>query len=325
MIIARSPLRVTFGGGGTDLPSYYSKHGGFLVAAAIDKYVYVSIHQTFFDHMCIRYSKIEHVKELSEIHHPIVREALRLVGINEINLEISSFADIPAGTGLGSSGSFTTALLRSLYTYQHKTVQPRDIAELACKIEIELLNEPIGKQDQYAAAVGGITAFEFLPSGEVKIRPLNIRPRTLEQLEDNLIMFSTGTMRSASEILKVQDQQSKQDDPAMIENLHRVKALGMQSCAALEDGDLHAFGELMHQHWVNKKKRSGGMSNGDIDKWYDRAMESGAIGGKLIGAGGGGFLMFYTENPAKLREAMAEFGLWELRFNFDFQGTRLLL
>jgi D-glycero-alpha-D-manno-heptose-7-phosphate kinase len=325
MIIARSPLRVTFGGGGTDLPSYCLKHGGFLVAAAIDKYVYVSIHRTFLKQMVIRYSKIESVQEIEEIHHPIVREALRLAEIRDINLEITSMADIPAGTGLGSSGSFTTALLKALYSFQRKTVQPRDLAELASHIEIDLLQEPIGKQDQYIAAIGGITAFEFHQDGTVDIRPLALSQRTLELLEDNLVLFATGTMRAASEILQVQDQRSKQDDPAMIDNLHLIKDLGYRSCRALESGDLAQFGRLMDEHWREKKKRAEKMSSSDIDRWYNHAMDNGALGGKLIGAGGGGFLMFYSEEPERLRNAMSKLGLFELRFSFDFQGCRLLL
>jgi D-glycero-alpha-D-manno-heptose-7-phosphate kinase len=325
MIITRSPLRISLGGGGTDLPSYYRRHSGFLIAAAIDKYVYITLHQTFVQELIVKYSRLERVKTVGEVQHPIVREALRLVGIEEPNLEIASMADIPAGTGLGSSGSFTTALLKALHAHRKNLVHPRELAEQACHIEIDLLGEPIGKQDQYIAAFGGLTCFQFLPNGQVEASPLKLDTETLYNLEDNLLLFFTGYSRSASHILKEQDDKSKGREQSMVDNLHFVKELGYQSKEALECGDLRRFGELMKVHWDHKKQRSGAMSNEDIDRWYGLAMENGALGGKLIGAGGGGFLMFYTEDKARLRHALGQSGLREVRFRFDFEGTKVVI
>lgn len=325
MLITRSPLRITLGGGGTDLPSYYEHHTGFLVAAAIDKYVYITLHHTFSQELIIKYSKLERAQTLDEIEHPIVREALKLVLGNAASLEITSMADIPAGTGLGSSGSFTTALLKALHAHQKNLVHPSELAEQACDIELNRLHEPIGKQDQYIAAYGGITCFKFLPGGRVEAWPLKISEETLYNLEDNLLLFFTGYSRSASKILKEQDDKSKIADQSMIENLHFVKELGMKSQQALEGGDLIEFARLMDIHWQRKKERSGGMSNSQINQWYDLAMANGALGGKLIGAGGGGFLMFYAADKAKLRHTMREQGLKEIRFRFDFEGTKVLI
>ena len=324
MIITRSPLRISLGGGGTDLPSYYREHTGFLLAAAIDKYVYINVHRRFVDGFLLKYSSLEEAASVDDIKHPIIREALKLVGIHERNLEITSMADIPAGTGLGSSGSFTTALLKALHALKKNLVQPSELAEQACCIELEKLGEPIGKQDQYIAAYGGITSFRFLPDGRVEAAPLAISEETLFNLEDNLLLFFTGYARSASAILKEQDDKSRQADSAMTENLHFIKELGNQSQKALETGDLAEFGRLMDRHWQRKKERSKGMSNADINAWYDCAMANGALGGKVIGAGGGGFLMFYAGDKVKLRHAMREKGLSEVRFRFDFEGTRVL-
>jgi D-glycero-alpha-D-manno-heptose-7-phosphate kinase len=324
MIITRSPLRISLGGGGTDLPSYYRKHSGFLIAAAIDKYVYITLHQTFVPELIIKYSKLERVLTVDEVEHPIIRESLKMVGIEAPSLEITSMADIPAGTGLGSSGSFTTALLKAFHALKKNLVHPAELAEQACSIEIEKLGEPIGKQDQYIAAYGGITCFEFLPDGRVNAWPLKISEETLFNLEDNLLLFFTGYSRAASAILKEQDDKSKKADTAMMENLHFIKDLGKQSQKALEAGKLEEFARLMDVHWQRKKERSKGMSNDDINAWYDCAMASGALGGKVIGAGGGGFLMFYAEDKVKLRHAMREKGLTEVRFRFDFEGTRVL-
>ncbi len=324
MIITRSPLRISLGGGGTDLPSYYREHGGFLIAAAIDKYIYINVHQRFVQNFLLKYSHLEEAATVDEIKHPIIREAIRLVGIQQRNLEITSMADIPAGTGLGSSGSFTTALLKALHAFKKNLVHPAELAEQACCIELEKLQEPIGKQDQYIAAFGGITCFEFLPDGRVKAWPLEISEETLFNLEDNLLLFFTGYSRSASEILKEQDDKSKANDQAMAENLHFIKDLGLQSRTALESGDLSEFARLMDVHWQRKKERSGAMTNRRINAWYDCAMSNGALGGKVIGAGGGGFLMFYAGDKAGLRRAMREQGLAEVRFRFDFEGTKIL-
>ena len=324
MIITRSPLRISLGGGGTDLPSYYREHGGFLIAGAIDKFVYITLHETFMPEILVRYSKTEVVSRAEEIKHPILREALKMVAIDDPHLEITSQSDIPAGTGLGSSGSFTTALLCALHAYCRNHVTQRDIAEQACHIEMELLGEPIGKQDQYIAAYGGITAFTFERDGRVDVQPLKLPPATLHRLEDGLAMFFTGYTRNASEILKDQDVRSKQKDQGMIEQMHFVKQSGYDSKSALEAGDLRAFGDLMHRHWERKRARTAGMSNGEIDRYYDLARANGAIGGKLIGAGGGGFLLFYTEDKARLSRVMAAAGLREVRFRFDFGGNRVM-
>jgi D-glycero-alpha-D-manno-heptose-7-phosphate kinase len=319
MIITRSPLRISLGGGGTDLPSYYREHSGFLIAAAIDKYVYINVHRRFTDGFLLKYSSLEEAATIDDIKHPIIREALKLVDIRERNLEITSMADIPAGTGLGSSGSFTTALLKAFHALKKNLIHPAELAEQACCIELEKLGEPIGKQDQYISAYGGITAFQFMPDGRVEAEPLKISEETLFNLEDNLLLFFTGYARSASAILKEQDDKSKKADAAMIENLHFIKDLGKRSQVALETGDLEGFARLMDVHWERKKERSAGISNPDIDAWYDCAMANGALGGKVIGAGGGGFLMFYAGDKVKLRRAMREKGLSEVRFRFDFE------
>src|ERR1700726_1330978 len=323
MIITRSPLRISLGGGGTDLPSYYREHSGFLIAAAIDKYVYINVHRRFVDGFLLKYSSLEEAATIDDIKHPIIREALRVVDIQARNLEITSMADIPAGTGLGSSGSFTTALLKALHTYKKNLVHPHELAEQACHVEIDILKEPIGKQDQYIAAFGGITCFDFAKDGSVKAWPLAISEETLFNLEDNLLLFFTGYSRSASAILKEQDEKSRQHDAAMIENLHFTKELGLRSKTALEAGDVAEFGRIMNLHWEHKRRRSSGMSSDQIDAWYSHAMSKGALGGKVIGAGGGGFLMFYAADKARLRHAMREKGLTEVRFRFDFEGTRV--
>lgn len=325
MIIVRSPLRLTFGGGGTDLCSYYEKHGGFLVAAAIDKYVYVTLHQTFEKEIILKYAQMERVVTPEEVRHPIIREALKLLELNDLSLEITSMADIPAGTGLGSSGSFTTALLKGLHTYKRGMIHPKELAEEACHIEIDILGEPIGKQDQYIAAFGGLTCFDFHPNGTVESKPLKIPAETLHNLEDRLVLFFTGYSRSASLILKDQDDKSKKMDERMLENLHSIKELGYKVRTALEAGDSDAFGRLMHEHWLIKKARSSSMSNTAIDNWYELGIANGALGGKLIGAGGGGFLLFYSNNKVDLRRVMREAGLKEVRFRFDFEGTKIIV
>jgi D-glycero-alpha-D-manno-heptose-7-phosphate kinase len=324
VIITRSPLRISLGGGGTDLPSYYGEFGGFVISAAIDKYVYITLHQTFFEDLIIKYSQLERVKRLEDIQHPLIREALKLANQQASYLEITSMSDIPAGTGLGSSGSFLTALLHALHVHT-KAIVPRDeLAEQACHIEIERLKEPVGKQDQYIAVFGGITCFEFARDGSVRVNPLRITSETLSNLEDNLVLFYTGYTRSASEILREQDVKSKSGDAQMVDNLHFIKQLGIESKAALESGNLPEFARLMDVHWEHKRKRSNSMSNTNINSWYELACRHGALGGKLIGAGGGGFLMFYTEDKTRLRHAMREAGLREVRFRFDFQGTMLV-
>ncbi len=325
MIITRSPLRITLGGGGTDLPSYYREHGGFLIAAAIDKYVYVTVIRPFVEGIFLKYSKLEHVESIPDVEHPIIREAIQMLEFRTPQLEITTLADIPAGTGLGSSGSFTTALLKALYAHRRRLLMPSELAALACEIEINRLHEPIGKQDQYIAAYGGVTCFRFNPDESVEACPLRTSMETLFDLEDHLLLFFTGFSRSAGSILKDQKVRTEKADEEMLRNLHYVKELGLRSQEALESGRTAEFGALMHEHWQHKKRRSGGMSNGHIDEWYELGMKNGAIGGKLVGAGGGGFLLFYAEDRTKLRGAMAKVGLEELRFRFDFEGTKVLL
>jgi D-glycero-alpha-D-manno-heptose-7-phosphate kinase len=325
MIITRSPLRVSLGGGGTDLPSYYREHGpGFLIAAAIDKYVYITIHDTFDPGVIVKYSKMERVNAVSDVEHPIVREAMRFAGIENPHLEVTSMADIPAGTGLGSSSSFTTALLKALHAYRKNLVHPEELAAQACDIEINRLCEPLGKQDQYIAAFGGVTCFRFHADERVEAWPLRASTETLHSLEDNLMLFFTGFTRSASSLLRDQDEKTKRNDSAMLKNMEFVKELGVKSLEALESGDLHGFAELMNVHWEHKRRRTNGMSNYCIDIWYNTARQNGALGGKLIGAGGGGFLLFYTEDRSRLRHAMTQCGVREVRFRFDFEGTKIL-
>jgi D-glycero-alpha-D-manno-heptose-7-phosphate kinase len=262
---------------------------------------------------------------VEHIRHPILREALALQELRTPQIEITTLADIPAGTGLGSSGSFTTALLKALHAHRRKLIQPQELAELACHLEIDRLREPIGKQDQYIAAYGGLTCFTFHKDDRVTAEPLLASMDTMFDLEDNLLLFFTGFSRSAAGILQDQQVRSQASDEEMLRNLHYVKELGLRSRAALESGDLVRFGELMHEHWEHKKRRSGKMSNEQIDEWYQLARRSGAIGGKLVGAGGGGFLMFYARDRNLLRHAMTSAGLEEVRFKFDFEGTKLIL
>jgi len=325
MIITRAPLRISLGGGGTDLPSYYGEHGGFLMAAAIDKYVYINVHDRFTDGFLLKYSHLEEAKTVNEIKHPIIREALRLTGVRSTNLEIASMADIPAGTGLGSSGSFTVALLRALHAHGHIWVPAPDLAEKACMLEIGILKEPIGKQDQYIAAIGGITAFEFHEDGRVTFEPVQMSDDIRVGLEENLLLFFTGFSRSASAILGDQKARSEAGDAEMLENLHFTKDIGLQSRRAIGSGDLEGFARLMDTHWQRKKARTQGMSNDQINAWYSEAMASGALGGKLIGAGGGGFLMFYAHDRARLRIAMRRLGLREVRFRFDYEGAKVVV
>jgi D-glycero-alpha-D-manno-heptose-7-phosphate kinase len=313
------------GGGGTDLPSYYSEHEGFLVAAAIDKYVYVTVMRPFKPGIYLKYSALEQQNRIDDIKHPIIREALKLESLEAPQIEITTLADIPAGTGLGSSGAFTTALLKALHTHHRKVAHAEELAEQACEIEIGRLGEPIGKQDQYIAAFGGITCLTFHRNHQVSVQPLNISTKTLYELEDNLLLFFTGFNRAAGSVLADQRDRSLQRDADIRQNLDTVKALAFRSQSALQCGDLELFGTLMHEHWENKKRRFGGMSNPQIDKWYSLAMHNGAIGGKLVGAGGGGFLMFYARDRLRLRRAMSEAGLEEVRFRFDFEGTKVIL
>lgn len=325
MIITRSPLRITLGGGGTDLPSYYREHDGFLIAAAIDKYVFVTVMRPFTPGIYLKYSQLERVERANDVHHPIIREAIRMLDFKTPQLEITTLTDIPAGTGLGSSGSFTTALIKALYAHRKRLLHPSELAQLACHIEIDCLQEPIGKQDQYIAAYGGITCFTFNRDDGVTAEPLKIGMDTMFDLEDNLLLFFTGFSRNAGTILMDQQVKTTRNDEEMLKNLHYVKELGHRSKEALLNDNPVLFGELMHEHWQHKKRRSGGMSNAQIDEWYELAIKNGAVGGKLVGAGGGGFLMFYASDRNKLRHTMANAGLEEVRFRFDFEGTKVIL
>jgi D-glycero-alpha-D-manno-heptose-7-phosphate kinase len=324
MIITRTPLRITLGGGGTDLPSYYEQFGGVVISAAISKYIFISINRTFTPDYFLKYSALERVEEAMSIQHPIVREALLMHRV-EPSVEIVSMADIPSGTGLGSSGAFTVGLLRAIYAMRRDHVSPGDLAEEACGIEIERLSRPVGKQDQYVAAFGGLKTYSFEADGTFNVAPLAVSTETFHDLEEHLLMFFTGYSRDADRVLEEQRNKSNAGDAAMIDNLHLVKELGLRSKAALEQGDVEAFAALMHEHWEHKKKRSSSMSNSSIDRWYEAGRAHGALGGKLVGAGAGGFLLFYTREPRRLRAAMAAEGLAEVRFTFDSDGSVVLV
>jgi D-glycero-alpha-D-manno-heptose-7-phosphate kinase len=320
VIFSRAPLRISLGGGGTDLPSYYREHGGFLVSGAIDKYVYMLMHTVFQRHYKMKYSETEEVDEIDEIQHPILREALRRHWRGS-PLEIASVADVPAGTGMGSSGAFTVALLRGLAHARRTAIAPGPLAEGACEIEIDVLHEPCGKQDQYVAAHGGICAYTFATDGSVTVEPLELPPETLRGLREQLLLFYTGEARNASMVLADQDTRTKTGDDQMLENLHKTKEIGLQSYELLMAGDLFGYAELMHEHWLNKRQRSPGMATGRVDELYTLARRSGAVGGKLVGAGGGGFLLVYARNPPDTRQAMIAAGAQELPFDFEFVGA----
>ncbi len=319
VIFTRAPLRISLGGGGTDLPSYYREHGGFLIAGAIDKYIYMLTHTVFQQRFRLKYSEFEEVDRPEEIRHPILRETLCRHWSGS-PLEIASVADIPAGTGLGSSGAFTVCLLKALHLGGRMSSAPAAIAEEACHIEIDVLGEPSGKQDQYVAAHGGICAYTFNPDDTVDVEPLRLPAETLEGMSDGFLLFFTGETRKATDILEDQDRRTRELDATMVANLDRTKQIGLDSRALLESGDLMAYGELMHEHWLNKRARSAGMSTGRVNDLYERARANGAVGGKLVGAGGGGFLLVYTPEPGRLREAMAGADAPEVRFGFDFHG-----
>lgn len=327
MILTRAPLRIPLGGGGTDLPSYYSQYGGFVLSAAINKYVYISLNRPQVDDLIrVKYSKSETVEDLNEVQHDLVREAMRLTGV-ERGVEIVSMADVPAGTGMGSSGSFVVALLRAFHALRREYVPPNELAEEACRIEIEMAGSPVGKQDQYVAAFGGITCFDISRDGQVAVSRISFSNHQVDELRSNLLLFYTGIQRRAMDILEDQKRDTAHSNPDVIDSLHRTKELGLQIKEALEEGDLDRFGELMDLHWQNKKRRSGKISDLRIDKWYELARDNGAVGGKLIGAGGGGFLLFYCPNSCKgkLRRSMAEEGLREMPFDFDFEGAKVLV
>jgi D-glycero-alpha-D-manno-heptose-7-phosphate kinase len=325
MIVSRAPVRFSLGGGGTDLPSYSSKHGGFLVAAAVDKYIYVSANRRFYDSIRLAYSKTETVNSVDEIEHRIFREALRFCSLPR-GIELTSVADVPPNSGLGSSSSFTVALLNALHTYKHEFVSSLQLAQEACHIEIDVLGQPIGKQDQFIAAYGGVTAFAFNTDGSVDVERLPIRPEVLDELESNLLIFYSGVEREAASVLHEQGKSIAQNAGNAMERMHRIKELGYETRRILLQGNIDAYGELLHEHWTNKRKLAVNMTDSTIDEHYEAARAAGAVGGKLMGAGGGGFFMFYTR-PAERRQvysALVQRGLKPLRFRFDATGARVV-
>jgi D-glycero-alpha-D-manno-heptose-7-phosphate kinase len=324
LLITRTPHRISLGGGGTDLPSYYREFGGIAISAAINRYIYIGINRTFADDYLLKYSELERVRNAADIKHPIIREALTMHPVGPY-LEIVSLADIPSGTGLGSSGTFTVGLLKAIYGFKREHVATEALAEEACSIEIDHLSRAVGKQDQYIAAFGGLTSFEFCQDDGVRVSPLRISNETLHDLEERLLLFFTGYSRDAESMLEDQKTRSERKDPAMLENLHAIADLGRQVRDALERGDTHGFAALMNEHWERKRGRTSGMSTEDIDRWYAAGRANGALGGKLVGAGAGGFLMFYASEPETLRAAMAREGLSELRFIFDHDGSSVIV
>jgi D-glycero-alpha-D-manno-heptose-7-phosphate kinase len=325
MIVSRAPVRFSLGGGGTDLPSYSAVHGGFLVAAAIDKYIYVNANRRFYDSIRLAYSKTEIVDSVGDIEHRLFRESLKLMNVGK-GIELVSVADLPANSGLGSSSTFTVALLNALHAYKQEFVSSEQLAREACQIEIDICKEPIGKQDQYIAAYGGITAMTFSPDGTVEVERLPIRPEILDELETNILVFYSGVERAAAAVLSDQGNAIKSNRDNAIERMHRLKALGYETRRILLQGKIDDYGELLHEHWTNKRKLTANMTDDTIDEHYEAARSAGAIGGKLMGAGGGGFFMFYTR-PSERRKvyaAMIQRGLRPLRFHYDTDGARIV-
>jgi len=324
--MTRTPLRISIGGGGTDLPSYYQDNGGgFVISAAINKYVYITVNRSFLPGYFLKYSETEHADTCERIRHPLMREAIRLHHTPS-PLEVVSVADVPAGTGLGSSGTFLVGLLHALYAWQREPVTSETLAREAVDIEMNRLGEPVGKQDQYIAAYGGLLCQEYLPDGEVRVAPLRMTDESLRELRDSLMLFFLGEMRSASSLLGEQKRLSESHDPSMLDSLHFARMLGHEIRDALESGQVADFGRLMHEHWMRKRNRSRSMSSTRIDSLYDLARsDGGASGGKLVGAGGSGFLLLHTHDRRRLRDTMLRAGLTEMDFSFDFDGSVVLL
>jgi D-glycero-alpha-D-manno-heptose-7-phosphate kinase len=324
MIVSRTPFRLSLGGGGTDLPAYYSEHGGFFVSGAVDKYMHIVLNDRFEPGIRVSYSRTEIVDSRDSIHHPSVREALKLLNFKD-RIEIVSLADIPAATGLGSSGSFAVGLLNALHAHQREVKTPEEIAEEACDIALNRLREPSGKQDEYTASLGGLRAYEIDRDGKVRSTPLRVDDATVAELEYGIMMFYTGIKRSASDILGKQQEKVSTNNTNAVEKMHRIKSIGLESKKALEAGDLRRFGELLDEHWAVKRGVSDGMTTNAIDSWYSTARKNGAVGGKVVGAGGGGFLMLYCDQGRqKVRAAMAKEGLVEYRFRFVFDGSKVI-
>lgn len=326
MIITRTPFRLPLGGGGTDLPRYYEKYGGFLITATINKYMFININRpSLVDKIKVNYSKTEIVDTAEELHHELVRESLKLLQIGA-PIEIHSMADLAGGTGLGSSSTYTVGLLNGLNIIIKNHISTQELAELACKVEIELVGKPIGKQDQYAAAFGGIIALDISKKGEVKVIELDLHTEVIRDFEHHLMMFYTDIERNADEILAEQSQKAQEDDDTVVECMHQIKEIGYSSKDAIISGDYVKFGKLLNDHWQVKKKISDKMANSQINEWYEIAMNNGALGGKIMGAGGGGFFLFCADNGKRkhLRATMEKAGLRYMDFRFDFEGSKVL-
>ncbi len=325
MIITRTPYRLTLGGGGTDLPSFYEKHGGLVLAVGIDKYMFVNVNTPLVDDKIrVRYTKSELVDHVDQVEHTLAREAMKRFGLTK-GIEIVSVADIPAGTGLGSSSCYLVGLLNALRALMQKPVPPLELAEEACEIELDILKKPIGKQDQYMAAFGGLTSLCIDRSGTMCVERLPLSTELVEELENNLLLFYTHETRDATAILSRQDESTKKKTGNVAEYLQQIKDIGIEIRDEIAKGNLRRFGELMDVHWQTKKRLAEGISNPQIDSWYDLARKNGAIGGKISGAGGGGFLMLYCEDDKRrLRDAMRKADLRELSFRFEFEGSKVV-
>jgi D-glycero-alpha-D-manno-heptose-7-phosphate kinase len=321
--MTRTPLRLTLGGGGTDLPAYCLKYGGFLVTSALDKHIYLVVKPRFQQNFKISYSIMEIVNDINEIKHPVVREGMKMLKITK-PIELFSMADVPAETGLGSSGSFTVSLLHALHTLNNDNFSPGALAGEASYLGMTVLKEVTGVQDYYIAAFGGFICLDINSSGTIDVFPLKISEDTIHELEDNMLFFYTGVQRPSAQVLKAQSKEIEEE--RAVDAMHKIKKIGYQVKTALERGDTAEFGRLQHEHWIAKKSTSTTMSTGEIDRWYNLARENGAVGGKIMGAGGGGFLMLYCENgKGQLRKVMAKEGLAEVRFRFERGGSRILL
>lgn len=325
MIITRTPFRITLGGGGTDLKSYYEKHAGFIFAAGLDKYMFIDSNRSVADDLIrVKYTKSETVEHVDELHHDLAREVFRFMGIVN-NIEISSLADIPAGTGLGSSSCYTVGLLHAVHTLKRDYVPLAQLAEEDFQIETEILKRPIGKQDPYLAAFGGLTVLDIAKDGTVKVRPAKVSYEIADELNRNMLIFFTGKTRNADAILREQEQGAKEEKKNVVDSMHYIKDLGYQILEAVETGNLDEVGIKFHEHWQHKKRISQQMSNAHFDRIYDAALEAGALGGKISGAGGGGFFTFYVpRNQREFRLKMREFNLREMRYHFDIEGTKVL-